>query len=396
MMELVLALGVLLPPPQEAGALQLEPTPEATLALEMLNRARQDPALEAQRIRNAPALRTPSIPIDWEMFEREVAAFKTAPPLIFDPVLAAAALNHARYTLKHQHFGHEEFPDNAGSTGRFTRDRLEFLKSPLSAVRLSECAFGRALSPEHDHWSNLVDDGPGGTGGMQAGRGHRAALLDPAFRRVGIAYAPWDGRDEFAAVRVFSVGYEGERGIGGVCYLDLDGDRCYDLGEGIGGIEIEIERGTHTRSWNSGAYALTTKHSGKLTLRAHLHDLEFRAEVPAGTANFKFDVDALARVRQAIQKEAKQLKSNSAFAARAAINLAVWRRSLPPLATELEGDEIDRSVRALIEAEAEVERVLEELGRVEAARSAREFTRIYRGSLAEALFAQRAKELGTK
>ena len=175
---------------QEAGsdvyeAPSREPTPEETLILEYMNRFRSDPRGEAGIILGAVKKGNG---VDWKMFEKEMKQLKPSPALVFSLELLDSARNHS-WCMIHNGLGHEEVPGRKGFTGRSPGDRTKV--AGYRGRGAGENAFAASGGPWHSHWGYIVDAGPGGSGGMQPGRGHRRNMLCPGYREVGPGGIPY-------------------------------------------------------------------------------------------------------------------------------------------------------------------------------------------------------------
>jgi len=258
-----------------------EPTPEETLILEFINRCRADPTADSLRI--APVGQTPRLmtqqAVDLNMFRTEMAAIKPSAPLVFDLRLLDAARKHSWYMIQHG-LGHDEDPAKPRFTGKSFSDRAK--AAGFSGSGGGENCFKDAGDPWGSHVGFVVDWGPGGTGGMQPGRGHRANITKPGFTLIGAGAVP---HARLSVTHVF--GSDGRRYAGGVVYVDKDRDAFYSLGEGRGGVELEIA-GRKAATWGSGAYAIEIPAAGgTLTLRAGT--VSITRPIPASTGNVKID-----------------------------------------------------------------------------------------------------------
>ncbi len=309
------------------------PTPEETLALELVNRMRADPVGEAARLladRPRPAYQG----FDAEMFTKELSAMPAVAPLVFHPRLIAAGRNHSAYTAKHREYGHGETEGREGFTGKTGTERARFAGYPEShGVAFENAGSFIPGGVYGSHWGCAVDDGPGGAGGMQARRGHRKTMMDARWREFGCGFVfHADGRAEHSSL--FGDG-AGHRLVGGVAFIDLDGDGFYDVGEGLGGVRITLDNGAVTASWSSGAYAVdpgASKGAGRARWTARLHDVELRADLGSGEANVKQDAELLAAIRSRwTQLHAAVSKRRGAARERALHDLAFWTAALPQI-----------------------------------------------------------------
>jgi hypothetical protein len=255
-----------------------EPSPEETLIVELMNRFRADPSAEADLI--APASRTGG-GIDWKMFREEMKALKPMPPLVFNLDLLDAARKHSYYMI-HNGLTHDEVAGKVGFYGAGPGDRVKL--SGFKGAGWAENAFAGSGGPLDSHQGFLIDGGPGGTGGMQPGRGHRKNMIG-GFREVGPGGVP--NGDRLSVTHDF--GGRDVRMAGGVVYIDVNGNSFYDVDEGIGQVTIMSSDGGAVTTWKSGAYELDLKGQKDVTLTAYLGGEKFSKTFPAGRDNIKFD-----------------------------------------------------------------------------------------------------------
>jgi hypothetical protein len=259
-----------------------EPTPEETLILEFINRCRADPNADALRI--APPGAEPRIPsstaVDFAMFRTEMAAIKAQPPLVFDLRLLDAARKHSHYMVLHG-LGHDEDPGKPGFTGRSPSDRAK--AAGWRGGASGENCYRDAGDAWASHIGFIIDWGPGGPGGMQPERGHRRNITSGSYSVVGAGAVPHSGR--LSVTHLF--GGDGRRYAGGVVYVDKDRDAWYGLGEGRGGVEVQVGD-TAIATWGSGAYAVAIP-SGATSLTMRAGGVTITRPIPAGPGNVKID-----------------------------------------------------------------------------------------------------------
>jgi hypothetical protein len=150
---------------------------------------------------------------------------------------------------------------------------------------VAENVFRDSAGAWHSHAGFVVDYGPGGTGGMQPGRGHRRNMMNPDFREVGPGALPHG--PNLSVTHNF--GARDARLAGGVVYMDLNGNRFYDPGEGVGQAAISATGGATVSTWKSGAFALELEGEGEVTLTASFEGEKYSKTFPAGKENVKFD-----------------------------------------------------------------------------------------------------------
>src|ERR1043165_2465407 len=158
------------------------PTAAEQHYLELINRARATPAAEGTRLRyTADAdvqVAYTYFAVDLAMMEGEFAALPAAPPLAFNAQLTTAARAHC------QSLYDNNLQSHTGSGGSPLGPRLTAAGYAFSSA--GECVYSYAESVYFGHAGFEVDWGGGGSGGMQAGRGHRANLHNAGFQEIGI------------------------------------------------------------------------------------------------------------------------------------------------------------------------------------------------------------------
>lgn len=238
-----------------------EPTAFEQYMLEMVNRARLDPAGEAL---------TYGIDLNEGPPETPLSA-EPKPPLAFNPRLLDAARAHSQWMLDHSVFSH------FGDGGSTPQDRMRNA--------------GYVFAPPWTNGENIADVGVTGTLDVPdairrnhrnlfvdediEGRGHRVNLLEGGFREVGIgvkegvlmsqgtAFNAVMITQDFGATAANSAAF-----LVGVVYQDLDHDGFYSPGEGLAGVTVTPAKGTYYAVTSaSGGYAIPLgAASGSLTV----------------------------------------------------------------------------------------------------------------------------------
>jgi hypothetical protein len=252
---------------------------EEQLYIELINRARANPAAEGTRL---AALGTSDqdvrrnynfYAVDLAMMQSEMAALPAAPPLAPNKMLRQAALAHS------QDMATTGKQDHTGSDGSRVRQRVQ--REGYDFTHIAENIYTSGSSTEHGHAGFVVDWGIGRTGGMQDGRGHRLSIHSLQAREVGIGVANTNKPNVGPQVvtQLFGATAAGKPFVTGVAYLDLDGDGCYSVGEGIDGVIVSVSGSTfHARTGEAGGFAIPLAGDGG-------YELRFRAPGMASAVN---------------------------------------------------------------------------------------------------------------
>ena len=225
-----------------------DPTPLEQFALEMANRARQDPVAEAGSL---------GIELNAGLSPNHIGG-DAKQPLAFHPDLLEAARRHSLWMLGENEFSHSGIGgSNAGE-------------------RMAAAGF-RFLAP-YLWGENIAWEGVKGMAGpvelvrrlhrsIFASPTHRLNLLDPEHNAVGLGLQDGNYRFEGDIYQAIFLTQNFARTAGspevagpfvtGVAYRDSNGNGQYDPGEGKPGIRLSIEGGPfETFTTSSGGYAL--------------------------------------------------------------------------------------------------------------------------------------------
>jgi hypothetical protein len=252
-----------------------DPTPEEQLYVEMLNRSRANPIAESQifsSTTDADVLANyRAFSVDLALMQAQFALIPTAPPVALNAQLTAAARRHTGDMLTNSFQGH------TGTDGSTAGQRITAAGYNWSTI--GENVYSHVRSVFHGHAGFEVDWGPG-PGGMQTPPGHRNTIHNAGFREVGVgglfgtnSPAPGStvpGSDQVGPQLVtqeFGTRQGATPLITGVVYFDLNENNFYDLGEGIGGVQVAAS-GTATTAVTarSGGYALPVVGNGTYTM----------------------------------------------------------------------------------------------------------------------------------
>ncbi|MEQ1751806.1 MAG: CAP domain-containing protein, partial [Prosthecobacter sp.] len=174
----------------------------------------------------------------------------SAAPLAWNDSLSSAAANYSNLMVTLDQQAH-----NLGGTTLTQRITSTGYSSQL--LEIGESLFAKAVDADHAHAALAVDWGPdGGSGsGIQPGATHRAALMDPYLKEIGIGFqtvvipigninanGPLVLTEHFAtSYRSNGVNLTSDAILTGVIFQDtVSADNFYTPGEGIGGALVFI------------------------------------------------------------------------------------------------------------------------------------------------------------
>jgi uncharacterized protein YkwD len=240
--------------PRAVAATQLysqgDPTPEEQLMLQLVNRARANPAAEAAG---------DGIDLN-EGLSAGTITTNAKPPLAFNSNLLASARGHSLWMLANDTFSHFEGTNDPGD--RMTAAGYVFSGNWTWGENIAWRGSTGPTPPvgptvAQEHQDLFVDT-------YEPGRGHRLNILDPGFREVGVGVETGvftSGANNYNAVMVTqdfaTSGASPGPFLVGVVYRDNDGDGFYSVGEGSGGVAVTPERGTfYAVTSTSGGYAV--------------------------------------------------------------------------------------------------------------------------------------------
>lgn len=230
------------------------PTGEEQLFLELVNRARMNPAQEAQLLRSST---DPEIVRYISFFQVNLDAFasamsKLAPaqPLAMNAALTAAARVHSLDMFNNTYQEH-----NSPIDGSNPYDRAAAEGYPVDAFAVAENIYAQAQSVLHGHAGFEIDwgTGPSSANGMQNPPHHRETIHNPGLREVGMgavfgmksALPGPDHQDVGPLLITQDFGQiqnaDQHPFITGVAYFDFNGNGIYDLGEGLGGVNVSVD-----------------------------------------------------------------------------------------------------------------------------------------------------------
>jgi len=263
-------------------------TPQEQLMLELINRARMDPAGEAKRFHIA--------------LNEGVASgdrISSAPKQVLAgrDTLAAAADDHSSWMLGNDIFSHFETSGTEGFTGINPGDRATH--AGYASANVGENISFRGISGSisaamqtkmiiRQHADLFVDEGV-------SGRGHRLNILDGDYREVGIGqqigkFTSSDGAFNSSMVtQDYGLGSGGVF-ITGVVYNDTTKDDFFSVGEQVSGRIVSSAGAPSDTTGAGGGYELLFAGGGSKTVAFDLAEGVVSVAVTVGATNVKLDV----------------------------------------------------------------------------------------------------------
>lgn len=226
--------------------------------LELINRARSEPAIEASRH---------GVGLNDGVTSGEWIYDTPKQPLAFQPNLLAAARSHSQWMLWSGVFSH------TGSGGSSSTDRMRAAGYPLTGSwatgeNIAVGTYFTSLQATIDYLHQ----------GLFQSVGHRVNLLDGYFTEIGTATET--GNFAFSGGTYYSLMITENFAtssatpgpvVTGVVFNDLDADRFYDIGEGLGGATILVEGSQYTAtSTASGGWAVPVPGDGYYKVTANV------------------------------------------------------------------------------------------------------------------------------
>lgn len=264
-----------------------EPTDEEQWYVELINRARADPAAEGLRLVNTDDPRVVSamnfFAVNRQAVVDAFAAMSPAPPVVVHPQLTEAARRHTADMLAQAFQGHD------GSDGSSSSQRVT--EAGYIWNRTAENVFAYAESVWHGHAGFNIDWG-NGPGGIQDPPGHRLAIHNALLREIGVGVI-WGRNGNLGpqlVTQVFGTRHGAPALATGVVHYDFNGNEFYDAGEGIGGVRVRVG-GLVGISAGSGGYAVPLPGNGTHTLTFEVPGLApvTRTVTVSGGNNLKVD-----------------------------------------------------------------------------------------------------------
>jgi len=248
-----------------------DPTPDEQYMLEIINRARANPAAEGVRVIDTDDAAVQSAYSYWKIDKAATkAAFATyaaRPPLAFNAECIAAARRHGVDQVKNNFQGH----NGTDGSNPFTRMNDAGFTGWTYA---GENVAAYSNSVWHGHCGLIVDWGTQN----QIDLGHRTNILNISnyvYTEIGIDITETSGGLQSGTVGPYVITQNfglrpGKQFIVGVVYSDKNNNKFYDPGEGLAGVRVQPASGStfYAITSTSGGYAIPYTGSGTVAVSA--------------------------------------------------------------------------------------------------------------------------------
>jgi Ca2+-binding RTX toxin-like protein len=263
--------------PNGEAAMPSTPSAEEQLLLELINRLRADPEAEAGLLTGVNADPDVQSAINFfgvsvSAFVAQMAAFDAVAPLAWNGNLADAADGHNQAMIDadmqtHQAPGEPNLGQRATNAGYANWNTLgENVYAFSEDVLYGHAGFviDWGYDAEDINGNQLFPDWQTRGDGMQDPPGHRNSLMNGNFAEIGISVVAETNPATQVGPQLITQNlgnrFDYQAQFVGVVIDDADGDEFYDIGEGLGGVSILLQRqgggSYNTTSWSSGGWQI--------------------------------------------------------------------------------------------------------------------------------------------
>ncbi|MFN4172340.1 MAG: CAP domain-containing protein [Pseudorhodobacter sp.] len=279
----------------------LTPTAFEQELLELMNRARANPAGEFDELVLDAATRTgvtrevssalAFFKVDMVLLRNQLNSYSPVAPLAWNEALAAAAGAHSQLVIDFDTQSHQ-LPGEPGLVDRIRAAGYNNLSN------VAENVFAYAYDPVYAHAGFYIDWGNTPTG-IQQPAGHRNTILNGVYTEVGMSVLADTDPATRVGPHIVTQNFGARRDYApqllGVVFDDADGDRFYDAGEGLSAVSVTAS-GTagnfSTTTWSSGGYQMVLP-AGSYTVTFSGGGLggSHSQQITVGTVNVKLDLN---------------------------------------------------------------------------------------------------------
>ncbi|WP_151717534.1 CAP domain-containing protein [Gemmobacter serpentinus] len=245
-------------------------------AIELINRARLDPAGEAKRY---------GVGLN-DGLSRGTISSKPMQVVAPDAVAEKASVAHANWMIKVDKFDHRQGGKNDSAGDRLLN--LGF-KTDKAGWGWSENIGALTNSGRSD--KVLIDEFHKG---WMLSPAHRKGMLDSDQREIGYAHVKGDlrvGGYSYGEVGVEVFSYSNARAyVTGVAYTDKNKDGFYSIGEGTANLAMSLAGGAATKTMTAGGYSLKAKPGDEVVVNIGPSKTQTKVEISLNDGNVKLDV----------------------------------------------------------------------------------------------------------
>lgn len=262
-------------------------TPQEQLMLELINRARMDPAGEAKRL---------GISLN-EGLPGGTISSKPKQVLAGNDDLATAADKHSKWMLTNDTFAHQETSNTPGFTGVDPDDRMKdagyaFTGNWTWGENIALAGNGGNISAA-DRTKLIIQEHNGlFIDANISGRGHRLNILNGDFQEIGIGQQIGDYQGSEVSMVTQDFATSGDKVfITGVVYNDtVVKDDFFSVGEQVANRTVSSSGGVNDKTGAGGGYELLYNAGGAKSVDFDLAGGTVTVGLKLGATNAKVDV----------------------------------------------------------------------------------------------------------
>ncbi len=252
-----------------ADDLAKQPTAQEVLVIELINRARFDPAAEAARY---------GIGLNDNISGTQITPDRK-PPVTVNLLLTTSARTHSQWMLDNDVFSHEGANNNSPTNrmlaagylfnGSWSNaENIAWAGTTASAINLTQYAL-----VHHE--------------GLFKSAGHRINILGAGSREIGVGqkqgFFTTDGKTYLSSMLTENFAKSGSSYfLTGVVYADTNNNQFYDVGEGLEGITINTN-GKSYPVYSTGAYSIP--------LTNGIYDVAITGSELPNTVNYQIQIN---------------------------------------------------------------------------------------------------------
>jgi hypothetical protein len=209
------------------------------MILELVNRARLDPAAEAARY---------GIALNEGVPAGDTISTASKQPLAMNEALLGTARTHSQDMIDRDYFAHDT-PEGLDPFERMNNAGYNF---STAGENIADVTSSNPITNEGTiflHQILFVDTN-------FPGRGHRVNILNGNFQEIGVGQVTGDFSGSNASMLTEDFGVRGnQQFLTGVSYADADHDSFYSIGEGRGSMSV-VDGNLSTNTGAAGGYSL--------------------------------------------------------------------------------------------------------------------------------------------